>query len=172
MLRVANRGILFKVYRGVPLFFAMTPLAAGGCVVAKRGAVGQRYLAPHVPSEVPQAPTRSFSLFRRMSLFVPPEVPSPRPSAALRCLRTQKRSRVVVAPWGLLSAGPCSWGHRSAVKILQATIAFRLKMSLDIPVPHGLPLRRRCLPRPPSGICLLKQYCPAQVGTVRSQPSP
>ena len=42
VLRVANRGILFKVYTGVPLFFAMTPLAAGGCAVGKAGVMKEQ----------------------------------------------------------------------------------------------------------------------------------
>ena len=167
MLRVANKGILFKVYRGVPLTFAMTSQAARGCAVGNVGGYWTEIFSPLTslrkspkhPPEVSRCPAGCPSSSRRKSLVVPSEVPSPRPSAALRCLMTWKRSCLIVAPWGfmwlchrlLLGTDPCSRQHRPAVKILQATTAFRLKMSLDIPAPRGLPLRRRYPPRPPSG---------------------
>ena len=75
MLRVGNKGILFKVYRGVPLNFAMTSLVARGCAVGNAGGCWTEILAPHVPPEVPQAPAGSFLLSCRMPLIIPPEVP-------------------------------------------------------------------------------------------------
>ena len=170
MLRVANKGALFKVYRGVVVTFAMTPLAARRYVVGNAGGCWMEIFCP------PPRPSGNPPSTRQKSLVVPPEVPS----AALRRLRTQKRLCVIVVPWGLpwlkrwflLGAGPCSREHQPTVKILQATIVFRLKTSLDVPAPRGLPLQRRCPPRPPSGICLVKQYCPARVGAVHSPPSP
>ena len=75
VLRVANRGILFKVYRGVPVTFAMTPLAARVRCRQRGGLLDGEILAPAVPLEVPPAPAGLPSLSRRMSLVVPPEVP-------------------------------------------------------------------------------------------------
>ena len=127
MLQVANMGILFMVYRGVPLAFAITPLVARGCAVGNAGGCWTEIFSPPTslrnspkhPREVPHCPARCPSLSRQKSLGVPPEVPSPRPSAALRRLRTRKCSCVVVVPWGLLwlcrwlllGAGPCSREH-------------------------------------------------------------
>ena len=114
MLRVAKRGILFKVYRGVPLTFAMTPLAARGCAVGNAGGCWTERFSPPTslrktpqhPPEVPRCPAGCPSLSCRNSLVVPTEVASPRRSATLRCLKTRTRSRVVVAPWGSPVAMP------------------------------------------------------------------
>ena len=191
MLQVANRGILFKVYRGVPLTFSMTPLAARGCTVGNAGGCWTEIFSPPMslrkspkhPPEVPRCPTGCPSLSRQKSLIVPQEVPccpagSPLP-APLRTSALPQDTEAFACRRGALGSPvalpPASPGRRPVLpgapacrKNLQVTIVFRLKTSLDVLAPRGLPLRRRCPPRPPSGICLVKQYRPAWVGTVKS----
>ena len=100
MLRVANWGIVFKVYRGVPLSFAMTPLAARGCAVGKAGGCWTEIFSPPhpsgsppstrrkflvVPLNVPRCPTGSPSLSRWKS--PPRNSASPQDTEAFACRR-------------------------------------------------------------------------------------
>ena len=64
MLRVANKGVLFKVYRGVPLTFAMTSLAARGCPVGNVGGCWTEIFSPPMSRPVLKHGPRSSTCVR------------------------------------------------------------------------------------------------------------